>query len=141
MNPHQKLSEFLITWPYERLEKMSVEEYTGTGNHETFCYWSERETEILGRIGGKPSNKFMIWKKGNHTQTVDSKSYLSDERYKWRRSLGNTSEEAFETAKSLESFRYIATGFPSGSKNLGLVPSSLNRERLSKNSSCNPLIY
>lgn len=99
--PHQKLSEFLDKWPIERLKTMTLEEYTGTGDKETFCYWLEFETEVVGRIGGKPSNKFMIWKKGIGSNNKPNNTFNSDEVYKWYSWLGENAEAAFETVRRL----------------------------------------
>lgn len=54
---------FLDRWPRERLDELlSLESYViGTGSHDTFCYWVERETRLLGSILGSPSSKFKVY--------------------------------------------------------------------------------
>lgn len=97
---HQKLKEFLETWPLERVQNLTLEQYTDTGNHNTFCYWLEYETEILGRIGGKPSNKFGIWKRKNNNQIVSEDFRFTNE-YAWYKKYGETPEIAFESVKKV----------------------------------------
>ena len=65
MNKHQLLAEFLKTWPIERLRTMSIEEYTNLNKSDSFCYWLEQRTNILGGITGGSSFKFGIYKRTN----------------------------------------------------------------------------
>ena len=95
---HQKLKDFLSKWPMERLKSMTLEEYTDVGNHNTFCYWVEFETEPLGRIGGRPSNKFGVWKR-NTGKPIKSTDFDTDGTYAWVVRYGNTAEQAFEALK------------------------------------------
>lgn len=97
---HQKLKEFLDTWTVDKVQNLTLEQYTDTGNHDTFCYWLEYETEILGRIGGKPSNKFGIWKRKNNNQIV-SEDFLFTNEYAWYKKYGDTPEIAFESVKKI----------------------------------------
>jgi hypothetical protein len=88
------LAQFLELWPLDRVRKMSLEEYSNVGDKNTFCYWLEFEAECLGRIGGKPSNKFGIWKR-KIDKEIDSKSIINDERYAWYKKYGSTAQGAF----------------------------------------------
>ncbi len=97
---HDKLNEFLTVWPLERIKNMTLEEYTDIDNHNTFCYWLEFETEILGRISGKPSNKFGIWKR-KKVQEITSIDYLSKNGYAWYKKYGDTPNDAFNKVKSI----------------------------------------
>lgn len=96
---YQKLQEFLDIWPIDRVKKMTLEEYSNVGNKDTFCYWLEFEAENLGRIGGKPSNKFGIWKRKTEKQIV-SEDFLFDNQYAWYRKYGHTAQEAFLTVRN-----------------------------------------
>ena len=95
----QKLSAFLANWPLDKVKNMALEEYTNVSNKNTFCYWLEFETEILGRIGGKPSNKFGIWRRKNN-QPIKSTDFLFDNEYAWYRKYGKNPSEAFETVRN-----------------------------------------
>lgn len=97
---HDKLREFTGRWSLDALKEMSLREYSNVGDKDTFCYWLEFETELLGRIGGRPSNKFGIWnqKKEGH---LGSDTYSSDDHYKWYRKYGKTAAKAFEKVRSL----------------------------------------
>lgn len=95
---HKKLNEFLAKWPLSAVRKMTLEEYSDVGSKETFCYWIEFETEELGRIGGKPSNKFGIWRRKTSKKIV-SEDFLFDEKYAWYRKYGKSPEQAFEAVK------------------------------------------
>ena len=95
---HQKLIEFLAKWTLEKVREMSLEEYSDVGNKETFCYWLEFETEELGRIGGKPSNKFGIWKRKAQKQIV-SEDFLFDGVYAWYKKYGSNALQAFKSVK------------------------------------------
>ena len=97
---HDKLNEFLTVWPLERIKNMTLEEYTDIDNHNTFCYWLEFETEILGRISGKPSNKFGIWKR-KKVQEITSIDYRSENGYAWYKKYGDTPNDAFNKVRSI----------------------------------------
>jgi len=80
---------FLKRWPREQLnDLLTLESYViGTGKHDTFCYWVERETRILGSILGAPASKFKV--------------YFSSEAgtYRFVKPF-QSAEEAFETTKA-----------------------------------------
>ena len=103
MNKHELLAEFLETWPLERVQAMSLEEYTNTNRSDSFCYWIERRTDSLGGISGGSSFKFGIYKKATEDakEEVTSKKVSSDGVYVWLDKYGNSKDEAFEKVKSL----------------------------------------
>lgn len=96
---YSKLESFLNEWPLEKVKKMTLEEYSNVGDKSTFCYWLEFDAECLGRIGGKPSNKFGIWKRKSEKPIV-SLDLLFDNQYAWYKKYGNTSEQAFDMVRS-----------------------------------------
>lgn len=96
---HQMLDEFLAKWTLDKVRQMTLEEYSGVGNKETFCYWIEFETEDLGKIGGKPSNKFGIWKRKTDKAIV-SGDFLFNENYAWYKKYGRNPQDAFLTVKN-----------------------------------------
>lgn len=59
---HHKLNqEFLERFPLEKLKDMTLEEYTNLNRSDSFCYWLEIKTRILGSISGNSSFKFGIY--------------------------------------------------------------------------------
>jgi hypothetical protein len=77
---------------------MQISEYVDVENHDTFCYWVERETRYLGSILGSPAIKFGIYKRKEGKQPVDA--YQNDSEYSWRPFYGDSRDEAFSTIRS-----------------------------------------
>ncbi len=93
--------EFLNEWPIIRLEKMTLEEYTDTNRDNSFCYWLEHKTRTLGSIVGGSSYKFGVYKMNTTSKTESATNRDNDEAYAWHTKYGSTSQEAFDTVKSL----------------------------------------
>ena len=79
-------------FPIENLEKMKLEEYTNLSK-DSFCYWVETETRLLGNIKGSTSYKFGIYK-FNQPPREDS-GYLHDEKYAWVSKYGDNAQDVF----------------------------------------------
>ncbi len=95
---HHKLNEeFLKKFPLEKLKDMTLEQYTNLNRSDSFCYWMEFKTKILGSVGGSNSYKFGIFR--YNQKPKDSSSILYDDKYTWWAYLGNTASEAFEKVK------------------------------------------
>lgn len=91
-----KLNEdFLKEFPLETLKNMTLEKYTNTNRSDSFCYWLETKTRMLGGVGGGSSFKFGIYKCKEKPKEGNIK-FRYDGAYAWRYSLGNTAEEAFK---------------------------------------------
>ncbi len=59
----QKLyRSFQEKFPKDRLSSMTLEQYTGIDNKDTFCYWLEHATQELGSIKGRNASKFGIYR-------------------------------------------------------------------------------
>jgi hypothetical protein len=102
---HEKLyklkQEFLDHWPIEKLEQMTLEEYTDTEREDSFCYWLEHITRDLGSIVGGSSYKFGIYKRNSKSEVKEESNRTTDGEYAWFKKYGeDTKEEAFETVKS-----------------------------------------
>lgn len=84
------LKEFLQQWPINKLEKMTLEEYTNLKDVDNsyFGYWLETKTKSIGTMSGR-SSKYGIYR-------VDNKDKKT---YKWNKNLGKTEEEAFTKVK------------------------------------------
>jgi len=96
--PKEILYEFLRRWQIEDLENMSITDYVGIGDKDTFCQWVETRTKELGNIKGSPSIKFGIYKRGKPEKKPTI--YNNDEVYSWEKSYGADSEEAFQRIKN-----------------------------------------
>lgn len=94
---HKLNEEFLKKFPLEKLKDMTLEQYTNLNRSNSFCYWMEFKTRILGSVGGSNSYKFGIYRYSQKPK--DNSSILYDEKYTWWAYLGNTASEAFEKVK------------------------------------------
>jgi len=93
-------NEFLRTWSLERVKKMAIDEYTNLNKDDSFCYWLEKKTEILGSIWGGSSFKFGIYKRRN-TDREFEKNAISDGEYAWLDKYGKERDEAFNNVKNI----------------------------------------
>ncbi|WP_335976397.1 McrB family protein [Gaetbulibacter jejuensis] len=104
-NMNEKLyhlkQEFLNFWPSDKLEMMTLEQYTDTKRENSFCYWLEHITRDLGSIVGGSSYKFGIYKMSVDSKTEPASNRTNDGVYAWHTKYGNTAEEAFQTIKQL----------------------------------------
>lgn len=100
---NELLKEFLKKWPIDKLEKMTLEEYTNHNNN-SFTYWLEHETEPLGSIRGGGAHKFGIYAA---KEERNDKICIGNDDYAWCRKYGNSQEEAFSKVK--EKILSIAT--------------------------------
>lgn len=97
---YQLLKDFQDEWPYERIQRMALQEYSNR-NKNSFCYWLEAKSNDLGSIWGGSSFKFGIYEKDQKHKIYNTRCRLSDDEYAWYAKYGNTSVEAFEKVKSL----------------------------------------
>lgn len=103
--PNNKLYElkkrFLETWPLDRLEKMTLTEYTNLDKN-SFCYEVEHVTRELGSIVGGSSYKFGIYKRNSKSEVKEESNRTTDGDYAWFKKYGEkTKEEAFGTIKNI----------------------------------------
>src|SRR5690606_40534708 len=97
---YQLLKDFKTEWPYERIQRMTLQEYSNR-NKNSFCYWLEAKSNDLGSIWGGSSFKFGIYEKDQKHKIYNTRGRLSDDEYAWYAKNGNTRVEAFEKVKSL----------------------------------------
>tara|TARA_R110002050_G_scaffold204522_4_gene340198 strand:+ start:126841 stop:130008 length:3168 start_codon:yes stop_codon:yes gene_type:complete len=91
--------EFLSKWPIEKLERMTLEEYTNI-EKTSFCYWIEHITRDLGSIVGGSSYKFGIYKRSNLSNVKEEGNRITDGDYAWYKKYGeDNKEQAFETVR------------------------------------------
>lgn len=94
IGPEQELLDFLDRWPIDRVKKMTLKQYVGIRDRDTFCQWVENRTPILGSIRGSNSSKFGIYKRGENSKK--SKRLHSDEIYSWQKYYGTSRSAAFK---------------------------------------------
>jgi|GEM_PF-1539193 len=92
-------ADFLKEWPLERLEKMTLEEYSNTVQ-TSFCYWLEYKTRPLGSAGGGSSFNHGIYKMKSPTKST-KESQKHDGEYAWQAKYGQTAEEAFQNVRQI----------------------------------------
>jgi len=91
------LHGFLSRWPDDSIKKLTLQDYVGLGNKDTFCQWIETKTIMLGSIKGWSSIKFGIYERKEITKKP--KNYINDNKYSWLRSYGKNRKLAFEKIK------------------------------------------
>lgn len=91
---------FLDRFPLASLATMSLETYTNLERSNSFCYWLESITSDLGSIWGGSAYKFYIFEY-NQNRPRDNKNgkYLSDSKYTWLASAGNSRDAAYEVVR------------------------------------------
>lgn len=92
------LDAFLDRWQPDDIQEMTLEEYVGVNNKDTFCQWVETKTRMLGSIKGMTSIKFGIYERKDSTKRP--KYYENDNKYSWLKGYGNEPYEVFENVKS-----------------------------------------
>jgi len=91
------LDEFLDRWTIENVQNLTLQEYVGLGNKDTFCQWVETKTRMLGSIKGLTSIKFGIYERKDPTKKP--KNYKNDDKYSWLQGYGDSRKTAFENTK------------------------------------------
>ncbi|HEU0143564.1 MAG TPA: hypothetical protein VFQ47_02150, partial [Nitrososphaera sp.] len=105
------LNQFLERWPEDKVRKMTLSQYTGVGDKDTFTYWVEFGMQELGSMRGMYAIKFGIYKR-DPKKEKRPKRFISDKEYTWRHVFGNSQEEAFENVKeeTLQIIKYAQRG-------------------------------
>src|SRR5690606_17731064 len=96
---YQLLKDFQAEWPYERIENMTLHEYTNL-NKNSFCYWLETKTDKIGSIWGGSSFKLGIYEKHQKHKSYHTRGKLSDYNYAWYGKYGQTREQSFIKVKN-----------------------------------------
>ena len=96
---HDLYVKFQETFPLEKLNDITLEQYSNLDRRSSFTYWVETKTKVLGSIKGGNSFKFGIYEyekkpKGN------SPNYKNDEKYAWVGKLGEDRNQAFKEIKA-----------------------------------------
>lgn len=97
---YKKWDEFLARWPLEKLEQMTLEEYTNAGSRDSFTYWIEAKLENLGSIWGGSSFKFGVYARNNTEPKENNNRITYSDTHGWYTMLGTTVEDSFAKVKS-----------------------------------------
>ncbi|MGF7441408.1 McrB family protein [Campylobacter concisus] len=94
--------DFQQRWPFQAIENMTLEQYTGVKSKDTFTFWLESKTENLISIWGGSAYKFGIFKRAQNDVEKELKSgQTGDTEYGWYEKYGETRNQAFQKIKSL----------------------------------------
>ena len=94
--------DFQQRWPFQAVENMTLEQYTGVKSKDTFTFWLESKTENLISIWGGSAYKFGIFKRAQNDVEKELKSgQTGDAEYGWYEKYGETRNQAFQKIKSL----------------------------------------
>lgn len=98
INHSKLLKEFHEVFSIKKLENITLEEYTGTGEKRNdFTYWLEQKLHKFGGIKGGNSFKFGIYKCNKVPKKINGCVY--DNEYAWETKYGNSKSEAFNNIK------------------------------------------
>lgn len=97
-NRHRLYLEFQEAFPINKLETMTLEQYTNLDRSSSFCYWVETRLEELGSIWGGSAHKFGIYRFAN-TPSYDGVRSISDDKYVWYAKYADSSAEAFKIVR------------------------------------------
>lgn len=99
-NLYKLKNDFVEHWTIERLQALSIDEYTNL-ELTSLCYWLESKTEDIGSIWGGSAYKFGVYRRNPDNDKVDSRTgYATDGTYSWVNKFGDTAENAFQNIKS-----------------------------------------
>lgn len=104
-NEEKRFNEFHKVWPIERLERMTLSEYTRAkeSNPETYreslCYYLEER--VPAGMGGNTAKKFSIWEIADKASPPRSRNVESDGTYCWEDKLGKDCDAAFEKVRAM----------------------------------------
>ena len=87
--------EFLKAWPMERLQNMTLDEYTRAGSKDCFTYWIESRLDEMGSIWGGSAFKFGVFSRKNLKRKDNSDKHSYSDSHGWYSGLGTTAIEAF----------------------------------------------
>src|SRR5690606_39754470 len=97
---YQLLKNFKTDWPYERIQRMTLQEYTNK-DKDCLCYVVGAIANDLGSLWGGSSFKFGMYEKDQKHKVYNTRGRLSDDDYAWYAKYGNNRAEAFEKVRSL----------------------------------------
>ncbi len=114
--------DFLTRWPKQKVKELTLEEYVDVNNRDTFAYWLEHRTKILGSIRGGDSSKFGIYRR-NKAPRGERSHIRHGEVYSWLSRFGASEEDAFNSIKSslIKVIEFIEAGKVKEIQDIGLA--------------------
>lgn len=97
----EEQQSFVKEWPLERLENLTLQEYTNLDKESSLVYWLECKTNNTGGIAGGSAYKFGIFKQKNEVNEHTDKRHSTDGIYSWYSKYGSTKEQAFQAVKGI----------------------------------------
>ncbi len=91
---------FLRRWPLEKLDSMTLADYTSVDTGGSFCNWLEKHTEDIGSIWGGSSFKFGVYARKDTSNKEDGRGRRFTDYFAWMEKYGETPESAFEAVRS-----------------------------------------
>ncbi|HFZ5088001.1 TPA: endonuclease, partial [Campylobacter jejuni] len=102
-NIENKFLEFQRIWTLEKVESMTLEEYTSikkdNQDRNDFTFWIENILDDIGSIWGGSSFKFGIYKRNSNDDKENLKGKIYNDNYAWLSKYGNNQDEAFDKIK------------------------------------------
>ncbi|MDY0041409.1 MAG: AAA family ATPase [Desulforhabdus sp.] len=92
--------DFLAEWPLERVQQMTLEEYTNPNRDDAFIYWLEKRLETLGSIWGGSAFKFGIYCREDQLAKEPFRGRQWGEKYAWLTKYGTSETEAFANIRN-----------------------------------------
>ena len=94
--------KFILRWPLENLNQMTLKEYTQAGNSDCFTFgWLEKATENLGSIWGGSAFKFGVYSRKDQGDKENGSGKSYSTQYGWYSKYGATAEDAFERVRAI----------------------------------------
>lgn len=100
MTDYSPWDEFLERWPLERVREMTLEDYSQSGNKDTFTYWLEVKLADYGSVWGGSAFKFGVFSRADDRPKESNNKRSYSARYAWYTRDGSTAEEAFEVTRA-----------------------------------------
>ena len=100
INYYNLYQKFQKAFPIDTLESMTLEQYTDLNKADSFCYWIENRTRILGPFGGGSTYKFGIYRY-HKAPAKNNLRIQSDDEYAWYSRYGaDNRDDAFAIVKA-----------------------------------------
>ena len=93
--------QFLARFPLDRLDTMTLDEYTKVDSKDSFIWWLKSGLNTLGDISVGSPIKFGIFARKKEWKETGTPHHRNDEQYTWLSKFGETPEEAFGAVRSL----------------------------------------
>jgi len=101
MDKQQLWDDFIARWPLETLKNLTLSEYVGVNDQDTFIYWLETKTKPLGSIQGNTSIKFGIYKRNEDAAPKSQSHIIHGEVYSWQKRYGENEKNTFKNVLNM----------------------------------------